>query len=188
MVFNKNMNQINFTANYINSIKIKKLEGEKYKPFEVSLAELNLNNKKDIFSLKETSSNWGECFAEDIYINSCKPKNSEYKNHVYALTTQKDNSEPLKPNNTLGLVEFHEKKDNTNKIEFLQVQPDYVACQFGRPLFKKIGSAIIKSLKNLYPDKPIKLHSVADAKTFYQKHQFVKDKSSFDNLDLIWNG
>lgn len=181
------MNQINFTANYIHSVKIKKLEGSVYKPFEAAFTEIDLNNKRDLFSLKETSDNWGECFAEDIYQDACKETSLGYKNHIFALTSQKNNFDTLSPEKILGLVEFHEKKDNTNKIEFLQVQPDCVSCQFGKANFKRIGSAIIKSLKILYPDKPIKLHSVIDAKKFYQKHHFIRDKSSYDNLDLIWN-
>ncbi len=188
MGFIINMNTLNFKANFINPVQIQKLDGNNYKPVEASFTELNLQDKKDIFSLKEASQDWGECYATDMYICSRDEVPDGNKKHIYALTTQKQNFEYLKPDNILGLVEFYEKPDKTNKIELLQVHPDNIAMQFGRPKYKRVGSAIIDSLKNLFPNNPIKLHSVSTAKGFYKKLGFVPDKSSYDSLDYIWNG
>ena len=188
MGFIINMNTLNFKANFINPVQIQKLDGNNYKPVEASFTELNLQDKKDIFSLKEASQDWGECYATDMYICSRDEVPDGNKKHIYALTTQKQNFEYLKPDNILGLVEFYEKPDKTNKIELLQVHPDNIAMQFGRPKYKRVGFAIIDSLKNLFPNNPIKLHSVSTAKGFYKKLGFVPDKSSYDSLDYIWNG
>ena len=188
MGFIRDMTTLNFKANFINPVQIQKLYGNNYKPIEASFTELNLNDKKDIFSLKETAHDWGECYAMDMYIYSRDEVPDGYKKHIYALTTQKQNFDFLIPYKILGLAEFYEKPDNTNKIEFLQVHPDNVALQYGRPNYKHVGSAIINSLKNLFPDNPIKLHSVLTAKEFYKKHDFIRDKSSYDSLDYVWNG
>ena len=68
MGFIINMNTLNFKANFINPVQIQKLDGNNYKPVEASFTELNLQDKKDIFSLKEASQDWGECYATDMYI------------------------------------------------------------------------------------------------------------------------
>ncbi len=180
------MNNINFKATHINSINIFKREGTNYKPFEANFVEFNQGNKKDLFTLKETSDLWGDCYALDIKEHFKNDDFQKEKKHVYGLTTQNENYDYIKPNNVLGVVEFIEK-DDCNKINLLQVSPDNQAYQFGRPDYKKVGTAIVESLKQIYDSKPIKLHSVFNAKGFYEKNGFTQDKFSNDKLEYIWN-
>lgn len=184
--FKMNMNNINFKASHINSINILKREGDKYKPFEANFVEFNQENKKDLFTLKETSYLWGDCYAFDIQEHFKNEDFKKEKKHVYGLTTQKENFNFVKPDNMLGVVELVER-DNYNKINFLQVSPENQAYQFGRQDYKKVGTAIIDSLKQIYSSKPMKLHSVFSAKNFYKKNGFKNDENSIDKLDFIWN-
>ena len=184
--FNFNMNNISFKANYINTVQVQKLVGSSYKPCNASFVEFNTNDKKDTFTLKEVSDLWGDCYARDIKddfkSDDFPPKNK----HVYGLTLQNNNFEYIKPESVLGIVEFQENEDS-NKLEFLQVNPENQSYQFGRPKHKKVGTRIIDSLKKLYYSKPMKLHSVFSAKNFYKKNGFNIDNESFDKLDLVWN-
>lgn len=184
--FKTSMNNINFKATHINSINILKRDGSKYKPCEANFVEFNQENKKDLFTLKETSDLWGDCYALDIKEHF---KNEDFKKenkHVYGLTTQNESYDYIKPDKVLGVVELIEK-DGYNKINFLQVSPENQACQFGRPNYKKIGTAIVDSLKQIYSSKPMKLHSVFTAKDFYKKNGFKNEENSTDKLDFVWN-
>lgn len=67
------MNSINFTANFIKHVPIKKRENDEYKPYVASLIKIDKSNNNDMNALKEISKNWGESFAqiinEDVNIN-----------------------------------------------------------------------------------------------------------------------
>lgn len=180
------MTPINFKASFINKVNIQKYNGIKYEPKEVSFVELDTDNKEDRFVLKETAALWGECFAVDIYEDAQKDSFKAKNNHIFALTTQNDKFQRLNPNKVLGLVEFQENT-NSNKIEMLQVHPDFVSTQMGRPEYKYIGSKMLDSIKCKYP-KPIKLYSVVDAITFYRKNNFKKDMDKAEQNYLIWEG
>ena len=184
--FKLNMNNINFKANYINTVQVQKRIGSNYKPCNASFVEFNPDDKKDVFALKEVSDLWGDCYAfdikEDFKSDDFKKKNK----HVYGLTLQDKNFGYVKPESVLGIVEFQENKDSNNLI-FLQVNPENQAYQFGRPEHKKVGTGILDSLKKIYSSKPMKLHSVFSAKNFYKKNGFINDENAIDKLDFIWN-
>lgn len=184
--FKINMVNINFKANYINTVQVQKRVGSNYKPCNASFVEFNPDDKKDIFTLKEVSDLWGDCYACDIKDDFKSDDFKRSDKHVYGLTLQDKNFEYVKPDSVLGIVEIQENKDS-NKLMFLQVSPENQVYQFGRPEHKKVGTRIIDSLKNIYSSKPMKLHSVFSAKYFYQKNGFYIDPESLDKLDYVWN-
>ena len=51
------MNSINFTANFIKHVPIKKRENDEYKPYVASLIKIDKSNNNDMSALKEISKN-----------------------------------------------------------------------------------------------------------------------------------
>lgn len=179
------MSDINFTANYIKPVQIKKLQGIKYKPYEASLVELT---KEDIPSLKQVSRNW-----KSIIITLIECDSSIYlgnKNyHFYALTKQKENFAKLNTNDMLGVMEVETRKD-LNKIIGLQTNPEYISYKYGsfkdrvktfvkklkefKPFreYKHIGKELLNSVKEQSPNTEIELQARKQAINFYKKQGF----------------
>lgn len=170
------MNNISFQGHFINNTQIKELSNKKYVPLDVAFVELEPHNKNDLNTLYEIKDEWNGLF--------------EYLIYNYALTTQKDSFELMDYKKILGIVQFN-KTDTTNEIEFIQTNPLYITKSrnffskiFQKKTYKKIGSAMVNSLKNL-SDKSIKLYSIENAEEFYKKLGFIKKYP--DKNIYFWN-
>ena len=179
------MSDINFTANYIKPIQIKKLQGIKYKPYEASLVELT---KEDIPSIKQVSRDWKSIISTLIECDtSLYMGDKNY--HFYALTKQKENFSSLKSNEVLGLMEIETGKD-LNKIVALETNPKYISYKYGsfkdrvktfvkklkefKPFreYKHIGKGLLNIAKEQSQTKEIELYARRQAINFYKKEGF----------------
>lgn len=194
------MNQVSFKGTFINPINIKKLEGTKYKNFPASFVELDPANLNDVKALENVHKNWNQSFSSIIYNSAfCSSVVPDKSRHFYALTSQKENFEYMNSDKILGVVEFR-NDSKYNRIEYLQVNPNYITGKSKNFIsklfasknikneklspFTRIGSAILDSLKQL-TDKSIDLYSMPEAKGFYWKNGFVR-KSIFNSHHYIW--
>jgi len=184
------MNNISFRANLIHPVQVKKQTGSSYQPYSANFVEFDINDKKDMYALRETSQNWEDSFAEIIYDDAENENLKEQKDkniHIYALTSQQSDFKNMKPSKILGLVEFNENYHGAGKIELLQTNPEDMAMQRNRPKFREVGRGIIKSLKNLYGEKPIIVRSSDDAMIFYEKNGFKKNNNPPYKNEYIFN-
>ena len=198
-MFYSNMNQLSFKGSFINPINIKKFDGYQYKDFQASFVELDPKNFNDLEMLNKINQTWRGDYTDTIYNSAfCSSVMPHLKMKYYVLTTQQDTFSKLDDKKVLGVVELNKLKD-INRIEFLQVNPNYIvgkpkswiAKLFSSddnkkstsPLFKRVGSAILESLKKI-TDKPLDLISVKNATGFYKKNGF--SRSLFDPEYFIW--
>ncbi len=194
------MAQISFKGSFINPTNIKKLDGQHYNDFQASFVELNPKDASDLDMLNKIRTTWNGNFNDIIYNSAfcssfCEDKNKKF----YALTSQQDSFDKLDYKKVLGVVEMN-KCEKTNRIEFLQVNPDYISGKpkswlsklFSNksdsnkklPFFKRVGAAILDSLKK-HTDKSLDLVSVDSATGFYKKNGFSR-KSIFYPAYFIW--
>lgn len=172
--------QISFGAKFISKAAVRKFcyENNKYSDNEVSFVKLNPKSLKDLKSLKEVVSDWGEdSFAYDICIDaSCMLRENPEDGAIFALTKQEKGFSNLDAKSILGLVETVNDADNSLFIEYLQTNPKYLN-QIKSSEIKGIGTSILNCLKELYKNKKLSLMSVESSgvETFYKKNGFVPD-------------
>lgn len=180
------MNSINFTANFIKQVSIKKRENDEYKPYVASLIKIDKSNNNDMCALKEISKNWGESFAqiinEDVNINK---KNNNI--HIYALTTQKNKYKNLNHKKILGLLEYNDNFENGGKIEILQTKPDDTYTKNKNPEYKQIGKMLTKSVIDFYKKQKIIVRSTDESNGFYESIGFKKNNNSIYKNEYIIN-
>ena len=180
---NNKINKINFTANYIKPAIIKKNDGNgNFRPYKVSVAELDCKNRNDVRALKKTGQEWKE-FSSEIYwdfIDNCK---NNLNRHFYAITSQTDDYEHLRHDEIMGLAEFEEDK-NVNTLVFLQVNPElnYTSAESE---YKYIGTAMLDFLAATFPQKYIKVFPVPTAYEFYLKNDFTPIPGT--DKRYLWN-
>ena len=184
------MNNINFQGHFITNTQIKELSNKKYVPLDVAFVELEPHNKNDLNTLYEIKDEWNGLFEYLIYNYAFESSIIKNNRQFYALTTQKNSFELMDYKKILGIVQFN-KTDTTNEIEFIQTNPLYITKSrnffqkfFKKKTYKKIGSAMVNSLKNL-SDKSIKLYSIKNAEEFYKKLGFIKKYP--DKNIYFWN-
>ncbi len=175
---------INFKAHLIDSTQIKEKYNEKYIDKKVNLIELNPQNKKDMFTLKEIGADWnyGYSLAKEIHTDALNmiysPKKTTSIPKFYALTKQMKDFKTPKINDILALAEIEEKSKKVVEIVFLQVNPEYNYYSY-TPDFKKIGTGFLNSLKKIFEGKTLTLQAAFDAVKFYLKNGFnYIDKNS----------
>lgn len=185
-----NKSDIYFGANFIHNVHIQKLNkiGE-YKPFQVSLVEIDITNEEDINALSTIHKKWKKTslitFINYLAITMRGDKSWQKDKRIYALTTQKENFKSLIPNKILGVASLNINDTKKIHIEALQTKPRYIVDQSQgkqNPKIKGIGSAIISSLKNMFDE--INLFSTDEALGFYAKNGF-KEKDY--NFHFTWN-
>ena len=203
------MTPISFKANFIRYTTIKQWDNKSYNPTEASFVEFIPQNKNDLQVLDNISKRWDEAiYAQTIYnsafIDSVVGQKPNH--HFYGITTQKNNLSKPDTQKVLGIAEVTEKI-NKNEIAYLQTKPDYMSKanksdvidlvfsiidkispnekeKEHLPEYKNIGTGIINSLKETYPNKDIELYATDTAKGFYKKLGFVK--CSFFNSNHLF--
>ncbi len=184
--FKSSMNSINFTANFIKYVPIKKREDDKYKPYVASLIKIDKSNNEDINALKEISKNWGESFAQIVNDDAIKNKQND-NIHIYALTTQKSKYKNLNHKKILGLLEYNDNFEDGGKIEILQTKPDDISTNNENPEFKRIGKMLTKSIIDFYRKQKIIVRSTDEANGFYENLGFKKIENPIYKNEYIIN-
>lgn len=164
-------NNISFRANFINPGKIKKTSTCKDIP--ASFVELKSKCYNDRMSLKGVVSLWGEgdTFAAGI-LDDLESSTYDYSTNkrYFALTLQRKQMDELIPKKILGLAEIIQGKGRI-KIKYLQTDPQNNIHSSKRK-FRGIGTAIIDSLKALFPQDEIILQTAESAREFYKFNGF----------------
>lgn len=167
---------INFKANYISDAVIKRRTPDNtFKDYNVSFIEFNSANPRDVFAIKDVAGQWGcgETFARSIFNDIQEEYYAGKKSSQYfAITKQRKSFETLLPDEILALAELKNTYDKRKELLFLQVNPEENMFA-GEAVYKRIGTAILNSLKTLFNDKEIILKPVESAINFYKANQFV---------------
>ena len=179
-MFLVSMCPINFKANYIKPVNIKK-QGEDY---SASLIQIDKTNPNDIKALQKLAYSWGtRTYAYDVYINASddyyalrgEENYSKYSDpsEYYAITKQKNNFDDLNYADILGITQLS-NRENTNEIKYLQVEPKNSYYSKQRK-YSHVGSTLIENIKQMFSDKVLFLYSNAKSISFYEKLGFVQN-------------
>ena len=172
------MTPINFKANFLKTAYIGKTTNNKSSCHsEVSIVELDTNNKNDVEALAKTACEWNKVasgYAFEIYNEALKFKlyPDVVKEHYLALTLQNENYKNLDSNKILGLALFTEKNDINDELTWLQVNPNtnFENSKNGRK-YKHIGKTLVDFVKCI-ADKPLYIQADDKAIKFYEKQGF----------------
>lgn len=176
---------INFKAQYIQPVYIKKVKNNKYpQDQKVSFVKLDSSSFSDLEAVERVSEDWGgrDCFAYDIKSTMSKEfylplKRNISKKEFYALTTQSENFNRLDNKKLLGIMQVDQVDTKNCELDFIEVGPDNMYGSTQRT-YKNIGTALIETLIARNPDKNITVNSIATARTFYEKLGFTKFENS----------
>ena len=188
------MNRINFTANLIKHTQIpKRIDDDKYAPADVSIVELDKNDKRDVKALYNASVLWNEQgakYSSNIYHEAVK--GYEYDDvdceHYLALTEQNSDFKNLQSDKILGLMLFSASKYDADQITWLQVRPNTNSKQTWKREYKGVGAAMINLLKQINYNKPINVVSASDAVDFYKKQGFTNCEDDIPSSLYWWEG
>lgn len=182
------MTPINFKANFIRNTHIQQVVTKDLsKDKEVSLVELDVNQKNDISALKTVAEDWDRRafgYAGCIYDDATNTiKFPDTKEHFFALTTQKEDYKNLDPKKILGLTMFSDKKNSSkNELNWLQVEPDSSYSNSGEyRTYKNVGRTLVNYLKEI-SDKTLSVYPARKAAEFYRKLGFKKETSKYPTL------
>ena len=171
---------ISFTARFVDSTKIKhRLSFFKNEKLETSIIELDKKNPDDMKALHDAAFSWydnGGRYATNIYH---KATDNTYlkdvtKEHYFALTTQKNDFENVKPNKILGLMMFSETSNFDNEINYLEVNPSTNRSKHLIREYKNVGKALVDYVKRAYKEKSLFVFSDARVIKFYKKQGFFQ--------------
>ena len=193
------MSSINFTARLVSNPIIKQRSSMfDYKKQQASIVELDCRSMDDIKALSEASDRWmgrGGKYIDDILDVALYESNMEgalyesnilnIKNdHFYALTTQKQNFDQLKPKNILGVMLFTERIGSNNEIQLLEVSPTTSKTKNYIRKYKQVGRRLVEYVQDKYSNKDIEVWADFDARNFYKKLGFKKKAKNV--CDLLW--
>ena len=167
---------VSFGASFIEKVPLKKYsyKKKKYIPSSANFVQLAPENPDDFHTISGVADEFGaDSFANNIYAAAkIVRKNSDSdrdKCCFFSLSKQNDKFERLNPDNVLGIAMTSAISDSKTELEYLQVHPQYI-YSFDPPYFKRIGSAMLQGLKNLYSHILVK--SAPSACPFYIINDF----------------
>ena len=169
-------NNQTFGAKLINTARVVKLTPptNKYSNRWISFVQIFPEHEPDFEALGDAVKHWeNDKFAKNAYYAACeiRNKNSYYATHkIYALTSQAGNYESLDSDKILGIAHVVPFSKDHMFLEHLQVKPSYIYSS--NPEYKGIGTAIIKSLKNLCNKISLTSSNKESVKNFYKKNGF----------------
>jgi len=189
------MTPISFKSNFIKSASVqKRSQNGNYTDKSVSVVKIDPKNNADIFAVSELPDLWGKKnYVTEISNNLRKVYTyGDYDTPIesYAVTSQTSDFDKLNSRSILGVLQLDTRSDKVNELEYLQINPNsaktYESNGGGR-LYKYVGSLLIDSIKELFPDKKIHVSSAPTAVNFYKNNDFVQTKP-VENQDLTWIG
>lgn len=178
-----NNSQISFQAKFINTAQVlKRTDKKDFIPLKAAFAEIEPSNKNDIIALAKLDKYWADSFACNIFSRAKKLKSGAGNSKIYALTRQINCFETLDENKILGLAEITPLTQKDIFINYLQVNPENVYAI--QPQFKKVGTRILDSLKEM-ADKIILKPNSKGTDIFYQKNDFTPVSENSDVLQWV---
>lgn len=170
---------VSFGAKPINNITIKKYD-KKQKDFidvPAKFVKLEPDNRSDIRVLDEIANQWtGADYIRKIATASHWM--NEVPISIYALTTQKDKFDKLKPSQILGCVEMRKDKNfpKYDWLYYLQVKPEAMNTEKGKNKgYQYVGTSMIKSLKKIYHNISLFSADSPFLENFYRNNGFIED-------------
>ena len=168
-----------FWCKPINNITIKKYD-KKQKDFidvPAKFVKLEPDNRSDIRVLDEIANQWtGADYIRKIATASHWM--NEVPISIYALTTQKDKFDKLKPSQILGCVEMRKDKNfpKYDWLYYLQVKPEAMNTEKGKNKgYQYVGTSMIKSLKKIYHNISLFSADSPFLENFYRNNGFIED-------------
>ncbi len=191
---------ITFQGSYLHPVFVKKrCSLTQFKDCQVAFVELNPSSSTDLRMLNSISSDWqdgtpGGTYATEIcesfnnaylhtleaYDNLYFPNIKNFNDRFFAITSQKQDFDNLNPENTLAVVKITKKSPKLVGLEFLQVNPNH-NYNAEYPNYKRVGAAIIDSLKSLFKGNRIEVSSDYNAISFYEKQGFLHPENGKPN-------
>lgn len=162
---------ISFTANYITSTSIQKIDDKAHPNKDVAIVEFNPTSKDDLAALEDLNYTWDSKILPDLYLSfydTFLSSGVDCSEKYYALTTQKDNFKKIQPECILGVVQVNDDKvSDSIEIDYLEVNPDeQYGSEFRR--YKHVGKALLSSIFKLFRDKQVaKVYALEEAIPFY---------------------
>ena len=182
---------IAFSANYLKNVEIlKRTRGGNYKPYEVSLAKIDVKNKSDIMSLKRLSQKRGDfSYAESVYQDMKYARDTlgkvSPKYDVFVLTKQKKDFEKLSSSKILGFIEFQKSARKILRVNYLESDLENIYL-FESRKYKHIGKTLISELHNIEKPYEVTLHSTSLGEKFYKALGYKQNPKLNDKYELIW--
>lgn len=176
------MNQISFTANFIQNTTIKRQDDKSKKPVKVKAAivELDKNDKNDVQTIKKLSNDWthhGGRYINGIYDRMVNNRQDccVKERHYYAITTQKKDYDKLNPHHVLGVMLFYETTPDKelNEIKYLEVNPSTSRTLNKERKYHGVGSKLVDYVIETYKEKPIYAYSDIRSIKFYENNNFT---------------
>ncbi len=163
--------RLNFCATFKNFAQVKKYG----KIIDASFVKIDCANKSDIKALKKVSMSWTDAYyAKDIYdVARQKFKSDKLQDYTnfYALTLQKNSFEKLNPDDILGITEVANKKQSgAIHLVHIEAKPKLIEAQ--NRIYNKIGTAMIKSLQEMYTKIELIARKSDLVSNFYKKNGF----------------
>lgn len=145
---------INFNAQYIDKVNVKKRSFLRYKPCEVSLVEFDRKNEDDAKALHKIVD---EC-GTHAPIYTLFWTHGASNEHIVGITTQNDNFEKPDPEKILGVMQYYNFIE-CDYIDKLQVRPKYQNNTIFKlnKNYKNIGKTFIEKLREMNGNKRLEL-------------------------------
>ncbi|MCM1265541.1 MAG: hypothetical protein NC200_05005 [Candidatus Gastranaerophilales bacterium] len=132
-------NNTSFSGTHLLETKVLKKAVQGYLPKKANIVEVNFSNPEDLKALEELPKSWqGAEFISIITSPSSAPNRK-----VYAITTQTDNFDKLKPSEILGIADFYLAEKNAT-LSFLQADSNIIKQQ--ERDIKSIGKQLMYGL------------------------------------------
>ena len=184
-----NVDSVSFGAKPINSVKIKKYDKniKNFVDFPATFVKLEPNNYFDIKAADVCASKWKDAkYIQKIATASHWMESVPLS--IYAVTTQKNKFNKLKPNKILGFVEM--RKDENRPIYdwlyYLQVKPQAINVNNSESKsYKHVGKSIIASLKKIYKNISLYSEDNDNIEKFYQSNGFIQDYTGVKHY--VWS-
>lgn len=178
----------NFSAVYLNTRKISKLDENtnEYYSIPASFLQIDPQNNNDIEALYNVAKYWQNSkYSTNIYHSACEIRNHNElysKNKIFILTSQLKDFDKLDDTKILGFVQIREIKPKYFFGEHIEVDPSIVNTM--TPKYKGVGSAIDQSLKKLCNKMSIFPRNLRSVRNFVKRNGYIEDPTN-SNL-FIW--
>ena len=171
---------ISFCAKPINDVIIQKYNKKTglFDHLSVKFIKIEPDNKNDIRAIDKAAQKWTD--AKYIRkIATASHWSGSLPIDIYAVTTQKDKFNMLKPNRILGFAEMRKDK-NFPKYDWLyhlQVKPEAINVNNPNPQkeYKHVGTSILNSLKKVYKNIFLYSEDSPNIEKFYRDNGFIEE-------------
>lgn len=177
----EDISSINFKAQPLNKINIQMYEkkSKNFIPYTVTFVKLDASNKMDMEVVEKSAKTW----KNSKYIQRIATASHWMDTvpiEVYALTRQKNNFNKLNHNKILGFAEMRPDNNDERFAALYRLQVREEARTINNPknkTYKKVGSSILASLKNIYQNISLFSDGGTALEQFYTKNNFIKDSA-----------